>query len=375
MGGFRTSHPPAELEQIAEWAAEVGLVLRACVPAGPVAPEVIPRLESWLQMGKAGDMDWLKRTAPLLPNLQAWKPWAQSIMVFTLPYARSAGGFLDGGRVARYALGKDYHHVFGRRLEKLGKRLRRQGLVQQFRGASDAAPVMEREWALASGLGFRGKNTLLLDLRQGPWQLIGELLVDREWPAWTIPSAQPSCGGCTACLDACPTDAFEKAWDLDPRQCISYWTIEAAGSIPRSLRSKFGDWVFGCDVCLEVCPFGSRAQDQSSEWGTLPALAEWSLEDLLRADEERFENAFRGSPIRRPGLERMQRNACIALGNQARGGGGLRHALQSPSNLVREHAAWALGQLGDTNFLKTHAIKEKSSIVKAEIDYALDSAN
>ena len=336
---------PSAIRGLGQAAAELGLELRAVVPAGPLDEEEQARIRAWLEAGHHGEMAWLDQPRRL-GDPRAWKPWARSLALFALPYPRAAGGFRGGGRVARYALGRDYHHVLGKRLERLGKRLRREGEAGRFRAVTDAAPLAERSWALVGRVGFRGKNTLLLDSRLGPWQLLGELLLDVELPRWRPPAASTSCGSCTRCLEACPTDAFPAPYLLDARRCISYLTIEHRGPIPEPFRAPIGDWVFGCDVCLEVCPFGDPEADHAATWGSLPALDSWSLEDLLGCTPEDFETAFRGSPIRRAGWKGMARNACVALGNLGRGHDALERAERThPSETVRSHAAWARGRI------------------------------
>ena len=364
---------PAEIEALARTAAACGLELRATLPAEPLAAEVLERLDAWLQEGRAGEMSYLAKGREQMADLRAWKPWTRSAALFALPYARATGGFRGGGRVARYALGKDYHHVLGRRLQKLGRRLREEGTAQAFRATVDAAPVLEREWALRAGVGFRGKNTLVLDPRHGPWVLLGELLVDADWPAWAPPPArQASCGSCTRCLDACPTQAFPAPWSLDPRRCLSYLTIEAAGPVPRELRAAMGEWVFGCDVCLEVCPFGHHTGDHGDAWGLHPALAALSLEQLLAVPEQVFHKLFTGSPLRRAGWAGLLRNACVVLGNLRRGAAALEEALSHPQALVRGHAAWALAEIGELGIIHKIYGAEADPFAAAEMRAALD---
>ncbi len=365
------SGPPPELRDVAEIATELGLELRASIRPRPLGSELGRRLDSWFQDGRHGEMAWLERARDQLDSLQAWKPWTRSALLFTASYAREAGGFRGGGRVARYALGRDYHNELGRRLQKLGRRLKAEGLALRSRAVVDAAPVLEREWGLVGGHGFRGKNTLLLDPVAGPWQFLAELLVDAELAEWRPDPPAASCGSCTACLDDCPTEAFTGPWLLDPRRCISYLTIEHRGPIPRALRTGMGDWVFGCDVCLEVCPFGGKATDQAERWSTAPALEQLSLEDLLGLDRERFEQAFVGSPVRRAGWAGLLRNACVALGNLGRGEPALSRALEHPEALVRGHAAWALGQLGVASVLEERMPTEAVPWVREELQSAL----
>jgi len=366
--------PPPESVAIAAAAAEeAGLTLRASLPAQPLDAEVNERLSRWFDDSRAGEMAYLEGGRSSFADLRAWKPWVRGALLFAMPYARAAGGFRGGGRVARYALGRDYHNVLGRRLEKLGKALRASGFLSRFRAVVDAAPVLEREWAIRGAVGFRGKNTLLLDASHGPWVLLGELLVDVEMLPWAPPAARAGhCGSCTRCLDACPTQAFDGAFLLDPRRCISYLTIESRAAIPPPLRSAMGEWVFGCDVCLEVCPFGAHTGDHSASLGFHPALAELSLEDLPTLSPEVFNKLFTGSPIRRAGAEGMARNAVVVLGNLGRGVPVLRETLAGhPSALVRGHAAWALGRIGESRQELEKARKDPDSAVRGEAESAL----
>ena len=363
---------PTELLPLWELAAEVGLELRGTLPTAPLDPEIMDRFRAWLADGRAGEMDYLWKAADVGDDLSRWKPWGKSVALFALPYARSGGGFRDGGRVARYALGKDYHNLIGRKLQKLGKRLRSRGLTNAFRAAVDAAPVLEREWAIRGGLGWRGKNTLLIHPQHGPWVMLGELVLDAELPAWSPPPArEASCGSCTRCTDACPTQALTSEYEIDPRLCLSYLTIEAQGAIPIGLRKDVGDWVFGCDICSEVCPFGDKEPDHAEDWGLLPVFAELRLEDLLTISEQRFHELFTGSPLRRAGWAGMLRNACVVLGNLRRGSSELESAAFHQEPLVRQHAVWALGEIGELGVLQRVTEVEVDSEVRREAEIAL----
>lgn len=365
---------PQPIAEIGAWAAECGLSLRASLPAQPLEPEVGARMQDWLAEGRAGEMGYLARAGELGADLRHWKSWARGALLFALPYHRAPGGFRGGGRVARYALGQDYHNRLGRRLQRLARRLNAAGRARRVRAVVDAAPVLEREWAIRGGVGFRGKNTLLLHPEHGPWVLLGELLVDAELPSWAPPpSRQASCGSCTRCLDVCPTRALDAPYRLDPRRCLSYLTIEAKGWFPAELRAAAGDWVFGCDLCLEVCPFGSREPDHGDDWGLHPALAQHSLPELLRMAAEVFDKAFTGSPLRRAGWEGLLRNACVALGNLGRGAPELGWALaHHPSPMVRGHAAWALARQTEARpHLERAALADPDAQVRAEAERLL----
>jgi epoxyqueuosine reductase len=368
--------PPANLPDslvpLWELAAEVGLELRGTLPTAPLAPEVMERFSRWLAEGRAGEMDYLHKASEVGGNLVDWKPWGKGVALFALPYARQGGGFRNGGRVARYALGKDYHNRIGRQLQKLGKRLRAAGFTQTFRATVDAAPVLEREWAIRGGLGWRGKNTLLIHPEHGPWVMLGELVMDVELPTWSPPPARvATCGSCTNCLDRCPTQALTSAYEIDPRLCISYLTIEAKGAIPLELRKKVGDWVFGCDICSEVCPFGDKEPDHAADWGLLPVFAELRLEDLLTISEQRFHQLFTGSPLRRTGWTGLQRNACVVLGNLQRGSKELESAAFHSAAIVRRHAVWALGEIGELDVIRRVLKVETDQEVQKEAEFAI----
>ena len=363
---------PPELLAIQAAAEELGLVLQACLPAEALPGEVVARTRTWLEEGRAGEMEYLQALAEVGGDPRHWKPWARSMLLFSFPYARPGGEFRDGGRIARYALGRDYHNLLGRRLQKLGRALRREGLADAFRAVVDAGPLMEREWAFEGRLGWRGKNTLLVDPEQGPWWMLAELMLDADLPRWTRRSAPlPSCGSCEQCLVDCPTKAFSAPYVLDPRLCISYWTIESKAAIPLELRPLMGDRIFGCDDCSSACPFGTRAESQEEQWGRLESWQELRLEDLLTMDEQVFHKRFTGSPLRRPGLAGMARNACVVLGNLKRGSKELIGAARHESALVRRHAVWALGEIGELGELQEVLRHETHPEVREEAEIAI----
>jgi epoxyqueuosine reductase len=249
--------------------------------------------------------------------------------------------------VARYALGADYHDVLRERLNRLLAWLQGERPGCQGRGVVDTAPLLERDFARRAGLGWFGKNTMLLNKRLGSYFFLGALLVDLE----LRPDAAHEtshCGTCTACLDACPTDAFAGPGWLDSRRCISYLTIELRGEIPTELRPGIGDWLFGCDVCQEVCPWNRKAP-----LGTEPALQPRpDLEaldptELLSLSEEEFRRRFRGTALTRTKRRGLLRNAALVLGNRGDPAAlpALRQALNDPEPLVREAARWAIARI------------------------------
>jgi epoxyqueuosine reductase len=330
--------------QVEELARLEGFDLAGWAPIAP--PSDADRFEEWLSKGFHGQMSYLERYRERVVDPSRVLPGSKSILSLGVNHARGPGGFRGGGRVARYALGRDYHAVIEAMLRSLERRLRGEGIGSEFRGIVDAGPALERSLAARAGLGFPSKSANLLHHKYGPWFFVAELFLDVEAPE--IPKKAPgSCGTCTKCLDLCPTGAIVEAGRVDARICISYLTIEYKGSIPLEMRPKIGDWVFGCDVCSEVCPFGDGAPDASARFGTHAAL-DLGLEDLLLLDDESFPRVFRGSPMRRPKREGLARNACIALGNLRRASGAAalrRAAAGDPSPVVREAAEWALARI------------------------------
>jgi epoxyqueuosine reductase len=255
----------------------------------------------------------------------------------------------DGAQayVSRYALGRDYHKLMRGRLAKLAKRIEAELGKGHYRAFVDSAPVLERALAENAGLGWIGKNTMLINEKAGSWFFLGEIYTDIPLPA-DAPQETEHCGSCRACLDICPTNAFIDPWVLDARKCISYLTIELDGSIPESLRTSMGNRIYGCDDCQIVCPWNKFAQ-QTSEPDFAPrhALDTIGLLECFSWDEEIFLKKTEGSAIRRIGHERWRRNVAVALGNAPSSPDvidALTAALDDPSGQVREHARWALSQ-------------------------------
>lgn len=329
-------------ERALEIAAEVGFDLAGIAPLAP--PERGPEFQRWLDDGFHGSMDYLARNRERITDPRTVMAGGRSLLIVGLGHSRPAVELEGGGRVARYAAGRDYHNVIGRLLKKLARQLESEGLLGRKRSITDAGPILERSHAAQAGLGFESKAANLLHPRFGPWFFLGELLLEDELePTGAPPNG--SCGTCTACIDACPTDAIVAPGRVDARACISYQTIENRGPIPHELRPELGPWAFGCDVCSEVCPWGSDAPDLSQRFGTHRAVAEAGLVEWLEAAPDAFPAWLEGSPLKRPRREGLARNAAIALGNLPRPEGrtALLKALTfDPAPLVREAAAWAL---------------------------------
>ena len=319
-----------------------------------VAPlEASAHYEAWLGAGRHGEMRYLasrghrERRADPARILRE----IRSVVCVALCHEPGRDAERDRrlGRVARYAAGEDYHRVMRDQLGTLEREIERD-LLPGSRALwySDTGAILERGWAERAGLGWIGKHSGLLSDRFGSWFLLGELLLDRVL-APDPPVEHEHCGTCRRCIDACPTGAIVAPYQLDARRCISYLTIELHGAIPVELRASIGDWVFGCDICQEVCPWNRFAPAAREARLHARALEGWTLERFLTLDEGSFAQLFAGSPIRRARRAGFLRNVCVALGNRGEPSSvpALTRSLRwDTSPLVRSHAAWALGEIG-----------------------------
>jgi len=363
----------AELRRQAE---ALGFGLCGVCPA--VTPSGVNRLHDWLAAGFAGEMSYLADRAAAYADPRQVLEGARSIVLLGLDYRTAAPKpvALGQGKVSRYAWGDDYHDLIRTRLHTLADFLRTAAPGCHARGVVDTAPLLEREFAQLAGLGWIGKNTLLINKRRGSWFFLAALLTDLDLE-YDAPHEADHCGVCTACLDACPTQAFPAPGVLDARRCISYLTIELRSPIPVELRTGMGDWLFGCDVCQDVCPW-NRHSPEASEPAFLPRAGQDPLElaELFALDEAAFRRRFRGSPLWRPKRRGLLRNAAIVLGNQRATAAlpALLLGLADEEPLVRGACAWALGQIGGTAVdegLRAAAGREDDSEVAAEIVAAL----
>ncbi|MFN0095461.1 MAG: tRNA epoxyqueuosine(34) reductase QueG [Dehalococcoidia bacterium] len=328
-------------------AAEGFLVSRIARAANP--PEVLAAAQAASAEGRVDGLAWMtpawleRATDPT-----AFLPGAQSVILVALATTRSAATPVEGptrGRVAAYAVGRDYHRVFEKKLRRLAARLRAD-FDAEARPTVDYGPLLERPLAAQAGMGWLGKSTMLLVPGIGPWTLLGAvattLALEPDAPL------KKSCGACVRCVDACPTGALLPDGQLDARLCISYHTIENRGSIPRELRPKFGDWLFGCDACLTSCPVGRGDHHPHRDFEPrTPDDAFPTAASILEIDAETFTERFRGRAIARAKREGLARNACIVLGNTGTEDDlpTLIHALTHDTALVRGHAAWATAAL------------------------------
>ncbi len=330
-------------EIVFEIAHELGFDLCGIAPLLP--PPAAGRFEAWLDAGRHAGMSWLERDRARLVDPRRLLPEGGSIVVLGLAHSRGAVELEGGGRVARYAAGRDYHNIGNHRLRRFARRLAAAGLGGRNRRIVDAGPLLERSHAARAGVGFESKAANLLHPRFGPWFFLMELVIPHELEPTTEPPPG-SCGTCTACLDACPTGAILEPGVVDARLCLSHATIEHAGHADVELRERAGPWAFGCDVCSEVCPWGAKAPDLATRFGTHRAVESGSLVAWLEAGQA-FEHDFEASPLDRPGREGVARNAAIALASAPSDAGRralLRALTFDPAAVVREAAGWALAR-------------------------------
>ncbi|MGA2410332.1 MAG: tRNA epoxyqueuosine(34) reductase QueG, partial [Candidatus Binataceae bacterium] len=338
-------------------------------------------LAQWIAQGRAAEMAWLARDPDRRLDPRTLDPRLRSVISLAHPYAPPRPPDLDWraelrGRIASYAIGLDYHDTVLAKARAVAQTIERHAPAAVLRLYVDTGPVLEREWAAQARLGWFGRNTNLINRYQGSYFFLAEILTDLEFES----SAEPyrdHCGSCRQCLDLCPTGALAGGYLLEPRVCISYLTIEHRGPIPPALRPKLGNWIFGCDICQEVCPWND---DRAAAEPACDALMP-SLSGLMAIDAEGFNRRFRGSAIKRTKRRGLLRNAAIALGNSGNPAAVpiLARVLNDESEpLVRSHAAWALGRLGGieaVRILDRANGREPDSAVKQEIGDALSSSN
>ena len=374
-------------DRIRALAAEAGFELVRFADAAALS-EPRAAVREALDAGRLADMGWMteewieRATAP-----EVFLEGARTVVLLALPAHAPdppREGARSRGRIARYARGRDYHRVFESKLRGIVRAIREE-LGAEARATVDYGPLLERPLAARAGLGWLGKSTMLLAPGFGPWVLLGAIAT-----TLAIESDQPlrkSCGSCTRCIVACPTGAIAADGGvLDSRLCISYHTIESRAPIPRELRSDFGDWIFGCDDCLDSCPVGAANTDShpdlvsASSDDAFPPLAE-----LLELDDAAFRERFRGRAIQRATRDGFLRNVCVALGNvgAVEDIEALASALVDDAALVRGHAAWALGELARQHgasdrvrpVLQARAGCEEDAWVGEELTLALAASN
>ncbi|MFQ5888599.1 MAG: tRNA epoxyqueuosine(34) reductase QueG [Gemmatimonadota bacterium] len=372
--------------RIQERALELGFDQVGFAPADP--PAHAETYLRWLREGLHGEMGYMARGDAVRRRVDPGRalPGCRSIVLVSLSYASSGeeAGAGDPLRpiVARYARGRDYHDVFEERLRDLADAILEMAPDARLKPYVDYGPVLERDHAQRAGLGWIGKNTVLIDPELGSYLLLGELLTTLYLEP-DEPFTADRCGTCTRCIAACPTGAIRGPRELDARLCISYLTIELRGPIPVELRPLIGSRVFGCDICQEVCPWNEEAPPGDCKTLALgrpvapESLITWA-EELLALDEETFRVRYRDTALRRPGRHGLLRNVCVGLGNSGRAEAVpiLIRALRDSEPLVRGHAAWALGQLGGPESkvaLRRRLARGEEEWVRREVETALEA--
>jgi epoxyqueuosine reductase len=349
-------NPAGLKDNIRRWGMDLGF--DAIGFSGTHVSDAEQNLSAWLAAGCHGDMDYMAAHMTARGNKRALPtelvPGTLSIITARINYrgvsADSLAALADGGRafISRYAVGRDYHKLLRSRLQQLADRITEEIGSFSYRAFTDSAPVMEVGLARNSGLGWRGKHTLLLERDAGSYFFLGELFTDLSLP----PDAPVTdhCGTCAACLTACPTQAIVAPYRLDARLCISYLTIELKGDIPEPLRPLLGNRIYGCDDCQLACPWNRFAPlTREVDFAPRHRLDQARLVELFAWEENDFNERLAGSPIRRIGFERWLRNIAVALGNAATCAevvDALRSRAGHDSALVREHVAWALRRHG-----------------------------
>jgi epoxyqueuosine reductase len=344
----------------------------------PDPPPHVDVYRGWINADRHASMAYLARLDAIVKRADplAVLPECQAIVVTGTVYNPTVQDFSSGFQVAAYAQGEDYHHVLVERLRELVSEMEKQvGKSLQYRIYADTGPLLERELAQRAGLGWIGKNTCLIHPTLGSNLLLAELLLD-----YPIEPDQPftadRCGSCTRCIDACPTNCILPNRTIDAGHCISYLTIEHKGTIPPTLRSGVGDWIFGCDICQQVCPWNIRFAQHTGDQAFMPTpfLQSSALSNFLRLSPDHWRKSLRGSPLERPRRKGLVRNAAIVAGNQAGEEwiDDLAYVLRNdPEPTPRAHAAWALKQIDhprSMEVLSEHLAREQDPEVLLELE-------
>jgi len=337
----------AELEQFAQQAGFAAMGI--CRP--DAVPQTAERLQQFVENGYHGDMRWMEERMHWRGNAAALWPEAKSVIMLAEPYTPTHNpmdvvGLPDRAAISVYAQNRDYHEMVKKRLKKVGRWLLEQAPDHQIKVFVDTAPVMEKPLGQAAGLGWQGKHTNLLGRDLGNWFFLGAIFTTVDLP---VNEAEVShCGSCTACLTACPTEAFPAPYQLDARKCISYLTIEHAGPVPIDLRSKMGNRIYGCDDCLAACPWNKFAVEaRDIKYAARDDLIAPQLADLAALDDTAFRTKFSGSPVKRIGRNRFVRNVLYAIGNSNDPSlaACARNLVDDPDPIVADAAVWAVAQL------------------------------
>ncbi len=375
-------HPGTSLKAAIEThARELGFERIGFAPALP--PQRADRFRQWLAEGKAGTMTYLHRSAGRRADPRRVLEHAQTIISVGQSYF--TGQLPDDirrdpsrGVIASYAWGQDYHEVLLAKLQELARFVEELAPGHTSKCYVDTGHLLEREHGARAGLGFIGKNTLLIAPQMGSTFFLGEILTTLGVPQ-TVPVRMPSCGSCTCCLDVCPTHALPTAYILDSTLCISYLTIEYRGIIPRELRAKMGNHIFGCDDCQDCCPWNQRFSKPTTEAAYQATLERQAphLSELAKLTAPHFHERFAGSAVLRSRYQGFQRNVAVALGNWGLKDAleSLKHLLRHENEVVRLHAAWGTGKIEGREaeqLLRSVAKEDGIESVRREAQLALD---
>ena len=320
----------------------------SCRVADCAVPRHADEFRNWLREGAAGEMNYMERGEEKRCDPQKVLAGARSVIVLALNYWQGEHSKAQGngatGRIARYAWGNDYHELVKAKIDKIDNFLRRFGGIQK--SYADTGPILERDHAAQAGIGWHGKSTMLIDRRLGTWFFLAEVLTTIELPPDS--PQRDRCGTCERCITACPTGAISAPHRLDARRCISYLTIELKGAIPLELRSLIGNRIFGCDDCLDACPWNRFAQtSRETAFSARKATTGMLLRDYLGLNDAEFHKVFRNSPIKRIKRRGFLRNVCVALGNVGDSADlpALRRGASDTDGLIAEHATWAIARI------------------------------
>lgn len=334
------------IDQIKAWAAELGFDDCRIASAGRASHA--DEFHEWLAAGLHGEMQWLERNPARRCDPREVLQGCRAVITLAVNYYTGSSPFPEGHpggyRIARYAWNDDYHDLIEKRLAAFDAKLRELGGTQRY--YVDTGPVLERDFATDAGLGWSGKSTVQIHRHLGTWTFLAELLTTLDLPA-DAPFGD-HCGKCTRCITACPTEAIIAPHRVDARRCISYLTIEHKGPIPHEFRRAMGDRIYGCDDCLDACPWNRFAKiSREMSFHAREGVFMRRLSDFLELDDEGFRQLFAKSPIKRIKRPRFLRNVCVALGNT--GGEGdlaaLERAASDPDPLISEHAFWAISEI------------------------------
>ncbi len=369
---------PAELTELLKSECHrLGFQLAGACPA--VQPVGFRRFENWLDAGYNGEMDYLANRKDAYRHPENVLDGTISVLMLGLNYQTAEPVFpaIGQGRVSRYAWSDvDYHNVIHAKVEELVRFCESQSSEINARGVVDTAPLLEREFGQLAGIGWQAKNTMLINRGIGSWFFLAALLLNVQLD-YDVPYHSNHCGTCTACIDACPTEAFVEPHVLDANRCISYLTIEHRSPIPLELRAGMGSWIFGCDICQDVCPWNNKAERAGGDlFAPAPDRNPIDLIELFFLNDDQFRLMFKKTPLWRPKRRGIVRNAAIALGNCPTNAniGALTTGLNDDEELIRGASAWALGNHAielASPILRNRLSVESVRAVIDEIDWAL----